>query len=44
MIIALNNKSNLSKEEYVIYDIPAIKKKVFLSADYSILKNLKECE
>ena len=38
------NIQDLSKEEYVIYDIPAIKKKVFLSADYSILKNLKEGE
>ncbi len=38
------NVKDLNNDEYVIYDIPVVKKRVFLSADYSILKNLKEGE
>lgn len=38
------NVKDLNNDEYVIYDIPAVKKRVFLNADYSILKNLKEGE
>ena len=38
------NVKDLNNDEYAIYDIPAVKKRVFLNADYSILKNLKEGE
>ena len=38
------NVKDLNSDEYVIYNIPAVKKRVFLNADYSILKNLKEGE
>lgn len=38
------NIKDLNDEEYAVYDIPVVKKKVFLNADYSILKNLKEGE
>lgn len=38
------NIKDLNDDEFIIYNIPVVKKRVFLNADYSVLKNLKEGE
>lgn len=38
------NIKDLNDDKFIIYNIPVVKKRVFLNADYSVLKNLKEGE
>ena len=38
------NIKMLKENTYRIIEIPSVKKRVFLDADYSVLKNLKEEE